>query len=777
MRVVGLVSGGKDSIWNLHYCHHFDHELVCLAHLAPPAGTDELDSYMYQTVGSNVNAFIARALELPLIQRVITGRPKGVDAIDYSPAEGDEVEDLFLLLQDVLEQHPEIDAVSCGAILSNYQRLRVENVCSRLGLKVLAFMWRQEQDLLLRQMISAGLDARIVKVASMGLDGKHVGKSILDDAFARYLFGLGAKWGVHVCGEGGEYETIAVDAPLYQSALQISSMETLSDCASSDVFYLRAQAVDVEPKPGSGASQLHRRVLAAYSSLAYYQHTFPVLCPVLPDATLDVAGSDGGDGDSARVAMAGDVPPTRGLGATLVQVGPLWASSSLDAKVCGVALGGSPTEQCQDLLDAVSAWLGSSYALSLSDADFVELQVRDLSRFEEINCVYAKYFDVNPPPRVCIQTSLPDGLHLRMRMLVGARRISEAGPYRDNSLRVQSISTWAMACIGPYSQAKWVGQRLLLSAGVLGLVPHSMTLPSPGAAAKAWNTASQEMGEDCSSDHSDDGEDEEAGDMPAHQACGGSGRMSLTPEGTIAVPEQWEAELWLLMRSLRNVLAVMGASFASIGWANILVSPGCDLAQVQHRVQAYMLRDGLPEASLEPLVTCCAVPRLPKGGAVEVNVVYVADPGTSADDPLGTEHTVTTAQAGQVPGSVSTSCRCLADNITLCVSDFVITPDSACQSNRSLPSASGEDVAFMIQECFGALMGASATTARTRLGNGSCVQVLYALEGETADDAVVCAVQEILRSADLEEVCVASFMPVEALSHGACLRLVVMTSS
>lgn len=45
----------------------------------------------------------------------------------YKPSENDEVEDLYQLLQDIKEKC-EIEAVSVGAILSDYQRVRVENV-------------------------------------------------------------------------------------------------------------------------------------------------------------------------------------------------------------------------------------------------------------------------------------------------------------------------------------------------------------------------------------------------------------------------------------------------------------------------------------------------------------------------------------------------------------------------------------------------------------------------------------------------------------------------
>ena len=42
-------------------------------------------------------------------------------------------------------QFPDVEGVSCGAILSNYQRLRVENCCRRLGLTVLAYLWQRDQ--------------------------------------------------------------------------------------------------------------------------------------------------------------------------------------------------------------------------------------------------------------------------------------------------------------------------------------------------------------------------------------------------------------------------------------------------------------------------------------------------------------------------------------------------------------------------------------------------------------------------------------------------------
>jgi diphthine-ammonia ligase len=80
----------------------------------------------------------------------------------------------------VKEAHPDIQAVSCGAIFSNYQRLRLEHVCARLGLVSLSFLWMQEQGRLLERMISARIDARLIKICAMGLSDAQLGKSIAE---------------------------------------------------------------------------------------------------------------------------------------------------------------------------------------------------------------------------------------------------------------------------------------------------------------------------------------------------------------------------------------------------------------------------------------------------------------------------------------------------------------------------------------------------------------------------------------------------------------------
>lgn len=87
----------------------------------------ELDSYMYQTVGHEAIEAYAEAMGgLPLFRGSIKRTSIQTD-LHYEPSDDDEVEDLFELIQRARET-VEFEAVSSGAIFSDYQRIRVENV-------------------------------------------------------------------------------------------------------------------------------------------------------------------------------------------------------------------------------------------------------------------------------------------------------------------------------------------------------------------------------------------------------------------------------------------------------------------------------------------------------------------------------------------------------------------------------------------------------------------------------------------------------------------------
>lgn len=71
-----------------------------------------------------------------------------------------------MLLADVARRYPEVNAVCSGAVLSTYQRLRVESVCDRLGLRSLAPLWQRPQGELVDEMIAAGVECVSVLLTS-----------------------------------------------------------------------------------------------------------------------------------------------------------------------------------------------------------------------------------------------------------------------------------------------------------------------------------------------------------------------------------------------------------------------------------------------------------------------------------------------------------------------------------------------------------------------------------------------------------------------------------
>ena len=227
---------------------------------------EELDSYMYQTVGHGLIEAYAACTGLPLLRKRIVGTSveQGLIYTGEGAAAGDaiasvtsrdrrdEVEDLEVLLRYAKDVY-KISAVSSGAIASDYQRSRVERVCSKLGLVSLAYMWHQPQSRLLREMIVRGVDARLVKVAAAGLDPeRHLGKSLGE--MEGTLHRLRELYGSNVCGEGGEYETLTLDCPLFRRGrIVVDAWEVVVAGADAlaPVAWMRVGAFHVEAK-GAG---------------------------------------------------------------------------------------------------------------------------------------------------------------------------------------------------------------------------------------------------------------------------------------------------------------------------------------------------------------------------------------------------------------------------------------------------------------------------------------------------------------------------------------------
>ncbi|XP_073465984.1 diphthine--ammonia ligase isoform X1 [Aquarana catesbeiana] len=452
MKVVALISGGKDSCYNMMQCVMAGHQIVALANLKPPdSAVDELDSYMYQTVGYQALDLYAEAMGLPLYRATLSGASLNTGK-GYTPQEGDEVEDLYRLLKMIKEKEC-VDAVSVGAILSDYQRVRVENVCQRLGLQPLAYLWRRKQEDLLDEMISSGLQAILIKVAAFGLDPKkHLGKTL--EEMRPYLKQLSAQYGVHVCGEGGEYETLTLDCPLFSKEIVVDSTEVMmhSNDAFAPVAYLRMLKLHLKDKAGS-------TVLKSGEP-----------CPCDIDQLVPHETELQGETEHKPLFF---IPQEWSSGS-----GVHWSSQTCSgfrwiSEV--TSCGGNVQEATLSGLSSFKAQVEEN-GLQISDAVLVHLYVQNMDDFATINAEYGRLFSVAPPARVCVQCCLPRDTLFKMDVLfwlpVTCRDDFTA---EKTAMHVQSISHWAPANIGPYSQAVRVDGGVFC-AGQIALKPCTMQL-------------------------------------------------------------------------------------------------------------------------------------------------------------------------------------------------------------------------------------------------------------------------------------------------------------
>lgn len=98
-----------------------------------------------------------------------------------------------------------------------------------LGLEAVFPLWNRPTDALARDMIAAGLDARLVAVDTTRLAADFAGRAF----DARLLADLPA--GVDPCGENGEFHTAVTAGPMFRAALRVTAGAVTRDGGTARV--------------------------------------------------------------------------------------------------------------------------------------------------------------------------------------------------------------------------------------------------------------------------------------------------------------------------------------------------------------------------------------------------------------------------------------------------------------------------------------------------------------------------------------------------------------
>jgi len=201
MKTAVLFSGGKDSCLALHYALKYS-DVKCLISIVSknPA------SYMFHTPNIKLAGKQAEAIGMP----IVIERTKGEKEI--------ELKDLERAIKKAIKIY-RIEGIVTGAIESIYQASRIQRICSKLGIECFNPLWQRNQLELLGEIIKLKFDVIITGVFAEGIENL-AGKRI-DGEFLEEIKKAHEKYKINPAGEGGEFESLVLDAPFFRKRLDI----------------------------------------------------------------------------------------------------------------------------------------------------------------------------------------------------------------------------------------------------------------------------------------------------------------------------------------------------------------------------------------------------------------------------------------------------------------------------------------------------------------------------------------------------------------------------
>jgi ABC transporter with metal-binding/Fe-S-binding domain ATP-binding protein len=193
MRTAVLASGGKDSTYASWWALMQGWSIEAMITIQIVGD----DSMMFQLQNTSIAGLQAKSIGVPWISVISEG------------VEEKEIDDLE---KAISTSNLQIDALVVGALRSDYQKTRIERMCERLGIISYCPLWHHDSLEHMNSLIDHGFDVRIVSVSADGLDESWLGAKLTEENL-HVLGKLAEKHRFNLDGEGGEFETIVLDAP------------------------------------------------------------------------------------------------------------------------------------------------------------------------------------------------------------------------------------------------------------------------------------------------------------------------------------------------------------------------------------------------------------------------------------------------------------------------------------------------------------------------------------------------------------------------------------
>lgn len=209
MDVAILYSGGKDSTLAIEYALEKNWNIKYLLSVKP----NRTDCYLFHFATVELTKKMAEILGIKHIYTTCT---------DADP------EKEAMIVKKIVEQNP-VDSVILGGIgLQETQIKSIRDALFSLGIDVFASHTGYDHTELMKDMIKKGYDIIITEIAAEGLGVKWLGERLTSKNINEFVKNA-EKYGFHPGGEGGPYNTLVVDGPIFSKKLEIVSFDKVMD--------------------------------------------------------------------------------------------------------------------------------------------------------------------------------------------------------------------------------------------------------------------------------------------------------------------------------------------------------------------------------------------------------------------------------------------------------------------------------------------------------------------------------------------------------------------
>lgn len=208
MRVCALLSGGKDSNYAIYKALQEGLSIECVIVVKPRKN----DSWLFHAVYPDI----------ALLQSEAMGFKEKVYVIEVSGEKDQEVIEFEKALK-LLKNSIKFEGLVCGAIASKYQLSRFKKIAENLNLHLYAPLWGIDQVEYMRKLVKEKFVFIITKISTMGLTKEFLGVPV-DKHIVEKIITLAQKYGFNPSFEGGEAETLVIDAPHYSRSICVEGL-------------------------------------------------------------------------------------------------------------------------------------------------------------------------------------------------------------------------------------------------------------------------------------------------------------------------------------------------------------------------------------------------------------------------------------------------------------------------------------------------------------------------------------------------------------------------